>query len=183
MKIERFTDKAREAIQQASELTRQYNHGQIEVEHLLMTMLQQESGVVPQIIQKAGGNLQLVRRNLETNLERMPRVYGASEPSIAPRLRVVLEDAWKEMNTFKDEYLSVEHLLLAMFQSENIAHQILKAAGVTREQVMNALTQIRGAQRVTDQSPEGKYQALEKYGRNLTELAPTGEARPCDWTR
>jgi ATP-dependent Clp protease ATP-binding subunit ClpB len=178
MKIERFTDKAREAIQQASELARHYNHGQIEVEHLLMTMLQQENGVVPQIIQKAGGNLQLVRRNLENDLEHMPRVYGGSEPSIAPRLRTVLEDGWKEMNTFKDEYLSVEHLLLAMFQSENHALKVLKAAGVTREQVMNALTQIRGAQRVTDQSPERKYQALEKYGRNLTELAQQGKLDP-----
>ncbi len=178
MKIERFTDKAREAIQEASELARQHSHSQIEVEHLLLTMLQQEGGVVPQVLQKAGGNLQAVRRNLEMDLDRMPRVYGASEPGISPRLRKVLEDAWSEMNLFKDEYLSVEHLLLAMFQSDNPAQQVLKASHVTREQVMSALTQIRGAQRVTDQSPEGKYQALEKYGRNLTELAQLGKLDP-----
>ncbi len=178
MKIERFTDKAREAIQQASEIAQRLNHGQIEVEHLLDALLQQENGVVQQVIQKSGGNQATALGIIEQELERMPRVYGGSEPGISPRLRRVLEDAWNEMNNFKDEYLSVEHLLLAMFDTESTAQRALKAASLSRDQVLKALTAIRGAQRVTDQNPEGKYQALEKYGRNLTELASQGKLDP-----
>jgi ATP-dependent Clp protease ATP-binding subunit ClpB len=178
MKLERFTDKAREAIQEASELAQGYNHNQIEPEHLLYTLLKQEGGVVPQIIQKSGSNLATAQRLLEQEIERMPRVYGGSEPGISPRLRKILEDAWSEMNNFKDEYLSVEHLLLAMFDSDGAAQRVLNAVGLTRDQVLKALTAIRGAQRVTDQNPENKYQALEKYGRNLTELARQGKLDP-----
>jgi len=178
MKIERFTDKAREAIQEASELAQSHNHSQIEPEHLLAALLKQEGGVVTQVIQKAGGNVALVLRQVEQELERMPRVYGASEPGISPRLRKLLEDAWSEMNTFRDEYLSVEHMLLAMFNVDSPAQRILKNTGLTREQALQALTAIRGSQRVTDQNPENKYQALEKYGRNLTELARQGKLDP-----
>jgi ATP-dependent Clp protease ATP-binding subunit ClpB len=178
MKLERFTDKAREAIQAASELAQKHNSSQIEVEHLLAALLMQEGGVVPQTLQKAGGNPQAVLRQVENEIGRMPHVYGGSEPGISPRMRRVLEDAWNEMSNFKDEYLSVEHLLLAMFNSDNAAQRILKAAGLSRDQVLQALTAIRGAQRVTDQDPEGKYQALEKYGRNLTELARQGKLDP-----
>jgi ATP-dependent Clp protease ATP-binding subunit ClpB len=178
MKIERFTDKAREAIHDASELAKEYHHSQIEVEHLLDVLLTQENGVVEQIIQKAGGNIVAVKRMVENDLERMPHVYGGNEPSISPRLRKVLEDAWNEMNHFKDEYLSVEHMFLATFNGDVAVQRALKAAGLTRDQVLKALTAIRGAQRVTDQNPEGKYQALEKYGRNLTELAQQGKLDP-----
>src|SRR5690348_1750516 len=178
MKIERFTDKAREAIQEASEIAQAHNNNQIEVEHLLVALLTQESGVVPQVIQKAGGNLAEARRIVEQDIERMPRVYGGSEPGISPRLRKVLENAWNEMSNFKDEYLSVEHMLLAMFDVEGAAQRALKAAGLTRDKVLQALTAIRGSQRVTDQNPEGKYQALEKYGRNLTELAAQEKLDP-----
>ena len=178
MKIERFTDKAREAIQEASELAQSHNSNQIEPEHLLSALLKQDGGVVQQVLQKSGGNLATAQRMVEQELERLPRVYGGSEPGISPRLRKILEDAWNEMNNFKDEYLSVEHLLLAMFDSEGTAQRALKAAGLNREQVLKALTTIRGAQRVIDQNPEGKYQALEKYGRNLTELARQGKLDP-----
>ncbi|MBV9709774.1 MAG: AAA family ATPase, partial [Ktedonobacteraceae bacterium] len=178
MKIERFTDKAREAIQEASELAQRHNSSQIEIEHLLAALLMQEGGVAPQTIQKAGGNPRAVLRLVENEIERMPQVYGGSEPGISPRLRKVLENAWNEMNNFKDEYLSVEHLLLAMFNGDNPAQRILKSAGLSRNQVLQALTAIRGSQRVTDQDPEGKYQALEKYGRNLTERAQQGKLDP-----
>ncbi|MBE3561713.1 MAG: ATP-dependent chaperone ClpB [Ktedonobacteraceae bacterium] len=178
MKIERFTDKAREAVHDASELAQQRNHSQIEAEHLLMALLKQEGGVVPQIIQKAGADPAVIERMLGNELERLPRVYGGSEPGISPRLRRVLEDAWNEMHKFKDEYLSVEHLLLALFNSESEAQRALMAAGLTREIVMQALTSIRGAQRVTDPNPENKYQALERYGRNLTALARQGKLDP-----
>ena len=179
MKVERFTDKAREAVSEASELAKQYNHSQIEVEHLLAALLNQEGGVVQQIIAKVGGNLAAAQRMVNADLERMPHVYGGSEPGISPRLRKLLEDAWREMSNFHDEYLSVEHLLLAMFSSgDGAVQQALEAAGLTRDLVLKALTSIRGAQRVTDQNPEGKYQALEKYGRNLTQLAEQGKLDP-----
>jgi ATP-dependent Clp protease ATP-binding subunit ClpB len=178
MKIEKFTDKAREGIHEASELAQRLNHSQIEPEHLLDALLKQQGGIVPQVIQKAGGDVQTTQRVLDNELERLPRVYGGSEPSISQRLRKVLEDAWNEMNNFKDEYLSVEHLLLAMFKVEGGALQALRTAGLNRDMVLKALTAIRGTQRVTDQNPEGKYQALEKYGRNLTELARQGKLDP-----
>ena len=172
MKIERFTDKARQAISDAAEIAKQSNHGQIDVAHLLDGLLMQEGGVVQQIIQKVGGNEAAARRIVENEIERMPRVYGGSEPGISPRLRKVLEGAWREMANFKDEYLSVEHLLLAMFNADDeVISRALKVAGLTYDNVLKALSAIRGSQRVTDQNPEGKYQALEKYGRNLTELA------------
>ncbi|MBO0784011.1 MAG: AAA family ATPase, partial [Ktedonobacteraceae bacterium] len=179
MEIERFTDKAREAIRDASQLARLHNNSQIEVEHLLSALVQQEGGVVDQIIQRAGGDPAAVQRKLQTAIERLPRLHGGdNEPSISRNLRRVLEDAWNEMNNFKDEYLSVEHLLLAILNRESEAQRILLAEGLTREQAMKALTSIRGAQRVTDANPEGKYQALERYGRNLTELARQGKLDP-----
>ena len=179
MKIERFTDKAREAISEASEIAKQHNHGQIEVEHLLDALLSQDGGVLQQVIQKVGGSDVAAKRLIKSEIERMPRVYGASEPGISPRLRKTLEAAWREMGNFKDEYLSVEHLLLGMFETDSDAVQrALRAGGLSRDNVLKALTSIRGSQRVTDQNPEGKYQALEKYGRNLTELAGQGKLDP-----
>ncbi|MEO8954252.1 MAG: AAA family ATPase, partial [Ktedonobacteraceae bacterium] len=179
MKIERFTDKAREAISEAAEIAKAKNQGQIEAVHLLNALLNQESGVVQQVIAKAGGNTAAAKSIVENSIERLPRVYGGSEPGISPRLRKVLEDAWREMSNFKDEYLSVEHMLLAMFATDDDTLQrALKAGGLTRDNVLKALTAIRGSQRVVDQNPEGKYQALEKYGRNLTELAEQGKLDP-----
>src|SRR5947209_16108875 len=179
MNIEHFTEKAREALSDAAQLARQYHHNQVEVEHLLAALLAQEGGVGQQVIARVGGNLAAARRILDNELERMPHVYGGSEPGISPRLRKLLEDAWSEMSTFHDEYLSVEHLLLAMFNIRDgeVPH-VLREAGLTRENVLQALTSIRGSQRVTDENPEGKYQALEKYGRNLTQLAAQGKLDP-----
>lgn len=177
MKIERFTDKAREAMQEANEAAREHNHNYLEPEHVLAALLSQEGGVVQQIIQKAEGNILTVRHIVEAEIERMPRVYGGSGPSISPRLHKVLEAAWNEMKNFKDEYLSVEHLLLALLE-DDITARLLKSAGLNRDLVLKALTVIRGSQRVTDQNPEGKYQALDRYGRNLTQLARQGKLDP-----
>jgi ATP-dependent Clp protease ATP-binding subunit ClpB len=179
MNVERFTDKAREAISRAAELAREHHNGQIEAEHLLAALLSQEGGVVPQVIQKVGGNLVEAKRLIETEIEKLPHVYGGNDPGLSPQLRHVLEDAWREMSNFKDEYLSVEHLLLAFLGSDNQTIQrVLRVAGLTRNSVLQALTAIRGSQRVTDQNPEEKYQALEKYGRNLTEQAQLGKLDP-----
>ena len=144
MKLERFTDKAREAVQDAGEAARQQNHNYVEPEHVLDALLDQEGGVVQQIIQKAGGNIRAVKQVIEAEIERMPHVYGGSGPSISPRLHKVLEDAWNEMNNFKDEYLSAEHLLLALLK-DDITARALKAASLNRELVLKALTAIRSA--------------------------------------
>lgn len=176
--LDRFTDKALDAVREALSSAKEHNSGQVEAEHLLAALLAQEGGVVPQIVQKAGGNVATVQRIVENELGRLPKVYGASDPGLSPQLRSVLERARKEMSDFKDEYVSVEHLLLGLIEVNSAAQRILKNAGLTRELVMQALSTIRGSQRVTDQNPEEKYQALEKYGRNLTELARQGKLDP-----
>ena len=179
MKLEKLTEKARSAVVAAAELAQDYKQSQVEAEHLLLALLEQDGGVVPQIIQKVGGDLATAQRVARTELERLPRILGGNEPTISPRLRKLLDAAWQEMNQFKDEYLSVEHLLLAMFKvGEEPVQRTLRAAGLTRENVLQALTAIRGSQRITDERPEEKYQALEKYGRNLTELAAQGKLDP-----
>ena len=179
MNLERLTEKGRSALSSANELAQHYNHSQIEPAHLLAALLNQEGGVVQQVISKVGGSLAAAQRVIVEEIERMPRIYGGSEPSISPRLRQVLEAAWSEMGQFHDEYLSVEHLLLALFDvGDEATARVLRAAGLTHENVLQALTSIRGAQRVTDQNPEGTYQALEKYGRNLTKLAAQGKLDP-----
>jgi len=178
MKIERFTEKARQGLQVASEMAQHHHNSQIESEHLLAALLEQEHGLVPQVMLKVRGNLVTAQRILDEEIARLPRVYGGIEPGISPQLRVVLEHAWNEMDNYKDEYLSVEHLLLAMLTVEGTAQRALKAAGLSREQALNALNDIRGSQHVTDLEPEEKYQALEKYGLNLTELAQQGKLDP-----
>ena len=180
MKLEKLTEKAREAIVQAGELAKENKQSQADLEHLLVALFEQDGGVAQQIVQKVGGDVTTAQRVARAELERMPRVYGgANEPTISPRLRRLLDEAWQEMQQFKDEYLSVEHLLLAMFKvGDDTVLRILRAAGLTRENVLQALTAIRGSQRITDERPEGKYQALEKYGRNLTELAGQGKLDP-----
>ena len=151
MKIERFTEKAREAISEANELAKEHKHSQIEVEHLLAALLAQEDGVVQQVIQKVGGNIAAAQRIVDSEIEHMPRVYGGSEPGISARLRALLEKAWQEMANFKDEYLSVEHLLLAMLDGSDGTAQgggkltPLRAAGLTRALVLKALGDIRGS--------------------------------------
>ncbi|HEX6479759.1 MAG TPA: ATP-dependent chaperone ClpB [Ktedonobacteraceae bacterium] len=179
MNVEHFTEKARQAISDAARIARERNHSQVEVVHLLAALLNQDGGVVQQVIAKVGGNLEAARRIVNEELDRMPHIYGGSEPGISPGLRSLLENAWREMSNFHDEYLSVEHLLLAMFDVKDEAVQrALRAAGLTRENVMQALSSIRGSQRVTDENPEEKYSALEKYGRNLTKLAAEGKLDP-----
>src|ERR1700753_583819 len=115
MNIERFTDKAREVIREALENAKGHSNSQIEPEHVLDALFSQDGGVVQQIIQKAGGNIILAKSTIENEIARLPHIYASREPTFSPRLPKGLEDAWQEMNNFKDEYLSVEHLLLALF--------------------------------------------------------------------
>src|SRR5579863_5443911 len=179
MKPEQFTEKALEAISDANALAKQSNHSQIEVEHLLSVLLAQDGGIVQHIMQKAGSDIRSAQRMVNADLERMPRVFGGSNPHLSPRMDKLLEQARQEKQNFKDDFISVEHLLLAMFDiGDGAAQRVLKAAGLTRDNVLKALTPIRGAQRVIDQNPEGKYEALEKYGRDLTKLAAQNKLDP-----
>ncbi|MBC7262404.1 MAG: ATP-dependent chaperone ClpB, partial [Chloroflexi bacterium] len=180
MNLNRYTEKAQEALVQAQELAMEYNHSQIDPEHLLLALLQQTDGVVPQIVAKLGLTPALLQRPLEEELQRRPKVYGAAARiGIGPTLQNVLNRAEAQAQSMRDEYVSTEHLLMGMVMvPSGRAGEILQQYGITLNRIYEALTSIRGTQRVTDQHPEGKYQALEKYGRDLTELARRGKLDP-----
>ena len=178
--INRFTEKSQEALFAAQQMAEQMNHSQVEPEHLLAALLQQGDGVVPQVLARVGANPQAMLAQVEAELNRLPRVTGAAvQVGISPSLRQVLVRAHDEIQQFRDEYVSTEHLLLALLEHAGGAvERILRQAGVTRDALLRALMEIRGSQRVTSQHPESTYAALEKYGRNLTELARQGKLDP-----
>ncbi len=175
--MNKLTEKAQEAVFAAQELAQNNQHSQIEPEHLTMALLAQADGVVPQIV---GANLEMLTRQFNDELNRLPKVSGATtQLAISQRLGRVLENSLQQANNLKDEYVSTEHLLLALIEHANGATgRILQNAGVTRDAVLKALTQIRGNQRVTSPNPETTYQALQKYGRDLTDLARRGKLDP-----
>ena len=180
MDLNRFTEKAQEAILQAQSLAKEYSHGQIEGEHLLLALLAQTDGVVPQVVQKLGLQPTALRQQLQGELGRKPKVYGgAAQVGLSRELAWTLDQAEKIAKEMHDDFISTEHLLLAMTDDRagNVA-QMLRAYGLTEDAIKRALLNIRGSQRVTSQTPEGTYQALEKYGRDLTELARQGKLDP-----
>jgi ATP-dependent Clp protease ATP-binding subunit ClpB len=182
MDLNRFTEKAQDAVREAQTKAVRYGNQQIDVEHLLATLLEQEDGLAPAILSKAGLNLEGLRRRAEQELERLPKVSGPSGPPdqiyVTGRLNRLLTQAQDEARRLKDEYVSIEHLLLAMTEDGGATGRIFKEFGVTRERLMRALQEVRGHQRVTSQTPETTYQALERYGRNLTEQAAQGKLDP-----
>ncbi len=178
MRPEKFTAKMQEAFQGAADLATQAGNPEITTEHLLAALLRQPEGLVPILLQRLGVPGERLEREIGADLDRLSKVRGAASPGISPDLRKTLEAAESEMTRLKDEYLSAEHFLLAATNSKTTSGRILKAAGVTRDRLMQALTEVRGNQRVTDQDPEGKYQTLEKYGRDLTDLARKGKIDP-----
>jgi len=180
MNLNKFTEKAQEAVLASPHLASELNHAQVEPEHLLVSLLEQREGVVPAILQKLNADPAATARAVRDYLSRQSKAYGGAEPSLSPRLRVVLDAAQSEARAMQDEYVSTEHLLLGLLSEPGRATSvdILKERGVTRDKVLEALTSIRGNQRVTDQNPENKYQALERYGRDLTELARKGKLDP-----
>ena len=178
-RFDKLTVKAQEAVQAAQALADQGGHQQIEPEHLLVALLDQEEGVVGALLAKLGARADGVRREAVAELGKLPRVSGGSGPYVGPRLKAVLEAAWSEAERLKDDYGSTEHLLVALAQeAEGAVGRILKKAGVTRDALYKALVEVRGSQRVTDPNPEAKYQALERYSRDLTELARKGKLDP-----
>ena len=175
-----FTEKAQEALVTAQRLATERQHSQLDVEHLLFALVTQTDGVVPQVLLRLQLDPRRVAQELERVLETLPRLQYAAEPTIAPTLRRALERAQVEAQSFGDEYISTEHLFLAALEAapRSPAVQALFRLGVQRERVMSALSQIRGAQRVTSPNPESTYQALERYGRDLTALARQGKLDP-----
>ncbi len=179
MNLNKFTEKAQEALQSAQRLAEEHRHTQMDTEHLLLALIEQENGVVPQILSKLNANIQAVKSPLETELNRQAQASGAIQVYMSQRLDQMLGQAEKEAGKLTDEYVSTEHLLIAIAEeAKGTAGQVLKQHGVTRDSILKTLTSIRGNQRVTDPNPEGKYNALEKYGHDLTEMAQRGKLDP-----
>lgn len=178
MRLDKLTIKAQDAVQDAQHISEQNQQQQIEPEHLLLALLHQDGGVVGPILQKLGASPAALIRSLQLEVDRMSKVTGASGVHIGPRLNRVFESAAQEAQRLKDEYLSTEHLLIGVASEGGIASRTLADAGATRDMIYAAMAEVRGTQRVTDQNPEDKYQALEKYGRDLTEEARRGRLDP-----
>jgi ATP-dependent Clp protease ATP-binding subunit ClpB len=183
MDLNRLTEKAQDAIRQAQALAQRHGHPQIDVEHLAVALLAQDGGVAPRVVEKAGGTAGTLVQRLQQAIERLPRVSGPGAPAgqvyIAPRVNEVLNAAEGAAQQMKDEYVSVEHLLLALADlKDGAVAEAFRAAGLTREKLREAIAALRGGQRVTSPTPEGTYEALEKYGRDLTALAQQGKLDP-----
>jgi ATP-dependent Clp protease ATP-binding subunit ClpB len=179
MNLNKYTEKAQEAIAQAQQLAQGYNHPQVETEHLLLALLQQREGVVPQVLAKLNVAPEGVEQALVAELERAPKAYGAVQLYLSQRLNAVLTAAQQQAEQMRDEFVSTEHLLLACVSADQgRAGEILRRHNLSAERILQVLTGIRGSQRVTDQNPEGRYQALEKYAHDLTASARQGKLDP-----
>jgi ATP-dependent Clp protease ATP-binding subunit ClpB len=177
MRIDRFTQKMQEAIQAAQDRASKAGHAEITNEHFLLSLLEQTDGVARPLLEKMGVSSKILEDYLDLELSRRASAHGGNV-SLGRDLSLTLDAAEKEMAKMKDEYLSGEHYLLAVSESSSALGQMLRKSGVERGKIMTALQQVRGSQRVTDQNPEGKYQTLEKYGRDLTALAQKGKIDP-----
>ncbi|HEX8985918.1 MAG TPA: ATP-dependent chaperone ClpB, partial [Bryobacteraceae bacterium] len=182
MDLNRFTEKAQDALRAAHSAAARSGHPQFDVEHLFAALLQEAEGLAPAILTKAGVQTEALRRRVGEELDRLPKVSGpAASPDqiyVAGRLNRLLTASEDEAKRLKDDYVSIEHLLLAMTEDGGTTGRLLKEFGLTRERLMRALQEVRGNQRVTSQNPETTYQALERYGRDLTQLAGQGKLDP-----
>jgi len=180
MNLNKFTQKAQEAVMEAQSLASKHSHSQIEPEHLLLALLRQSDGIVPQVIQKLDVSPHEMALSLEGDLGKKPKIRGAAaQVGMSRELGRVLQEAEQAAHRMRDEYASTEHLLLTLTGAQGgDAARLLAAHGITEDAVLRALTSIRGSQRVTSQHPEVTYQALEKYGRDITQLARDGKLDP-----
>lgn len=176
----RFTQKSQEAIVNAQNLAQKNNHSQVEPEHLLLALLEQSDGVIPQILNKLNASAPAIQQRTQQSINNLPRITGAAaQLTYSQRMRNVLVNAHDQMEPFGDEYVSTEHLFLAILETAHgDAGRILKENGVSREALLQVLKEVRGSQRVTSQNPEGTYAALEQYGRNLVTMARRGKLDP-----
>lgn len=181
MTLDKLTLKAQDAIARAQQIASEYAHQQIEPIHILQALTQDREGLVQTILKKIGLDLKIVETSFEHEIKKLPKVQGSgvSQIYLSPSSQKMLQQAMKVAQDLKDEYISTEHLLIAALQNgEDASSRILKEMGLTEENVLKVLREIRGNQRVTDQTPENKYQALEKYGRDLNQLAGLGKLDP-----
>lgn len=180
MRLDRFTIKSQEALNEAQSIAERQQNQEVTVEHLLMALIKKEGGIVAPILSKVGTNVGLINGQLEEAINRLPKVSGTGgDMYMSQRLKKVLDNAFKEVQDLKDEFVSTEHILISIAgEKDGEAASILSGQGVNREVILKAMTSIRGSQRVTDQMPEEKYQALLKYTRDLIELARRGKLDP-----
>jgi len=183
MRFDRFTERAQDAAARAYEILQRYSHNQVDTEHLLLALLEQPEGVIPQILDKISVDQELIKKRLDDVLRASPKaaIYGGGtgQVFITPRVKRIVELANEEANRLKDEYISTEHIFLAILSERNTAvSRILADAGVTKERVYETVKDIRGGQRVTDPQAETRYRVLEKYSRDLTQMAKAGKLDP-----
>ena len=179
MQFDKLTLKSQEAVQRSQAIASERSHNRVESVHLLAALLEQKEGTTAPILEKLGASIERIRRGVETSLGEFPRVSGPTQAQLAPSAVAVLDAAWSQAEALKDEYVSTEHLLLALAEnSRDRAGDLLRVEGGTRENILEALKAVRGSARVTDQDPESKYDALSKYGRDLTEVARRGKLDP-----
>ena len=182
MDFNRLTEKSQEAIRQAQSIAIAHGNQQVDVEHLLLAMLEQEGGLAPSILLRADISLEALHKRLQAEVDKLPKVSGgatgADQVYVTARLSRLLSDAEEQAKRLKDEYVSIEHLLLAAADDQGPAGKILRDFGLTRDRLMKALVEVRGNQRVTTQNPEATYDSLKKYGRDLTEAASKGKLDP-----
>ena len=183
MRFDRFTERAQEAAQRAAEIIQRYGHNQIDTEHILMALIEQPGGVIPQILEKLNVSAAALSERLDSTLKASPKANifggGAGQIFITPRVKRIVDLANEEANRLKDEYISTEHIFLAILTERNTpAARILESAGLTRDRVFDAIQELRGGQRVTDPKAESRYQTLEKYSRDMTQMAREGKLDP-----
>jgi ATP-dependent Clp protease ATP-binding subunit ClpB len=178
MDANKLTERAQDAILAAQRLAEGANNPQLEPEHLLLALLDQREGVVPQVLQRLNVNMPAVRAELQAEVDRAPKQFGGGQLHASPRFQTAYTRAREEAERLKDDYISVEHLLLGVMDVDGAAKRILGSRGVDKDKILAALVQVRGNQRVTSQNPETTYNALEKYGRDLTQLAQQGKLDP-----
>ncbi|MFZ5879241.1 MAG: ATP-dependent Clp protease ATP-binding subunit [Chloroflexota bacterium] len=183
MRFDRFTERAQEAAQRAAEIIQRYGHNQIDTEHILLALIEQPGGVIPQILEKLNVSSEALTERLDATLRASPKANifggGAGQIFITPRVKRIIDLANEEANRLKDEYISTEHIFLAILTERNTpAARILESAGLTRDRVYEAIQDMRGGQRVTDPQAESRYRTLEKYSRDLTQLAREGKLDP-----
>jgi ATP-dependent Clp protease ATP-binding subunit ClpC len=183
MRFERFTERAQDAAARAAEILQRYGHNQVDTEHILLALLEQADGVIPQILEKLSIDVEAMRSRLDEILRASQKaaIYGggAGQVFITPRVKRIIDLANEEANRLRDEYISTEHIFLAILSERNTAvAKILADNGITRDRVYDAVKDIRGGQRVTDPQAESRYRTLEKYSRDLTRMASEGKLDP-----
>lgn len=183
MRFDRFTERAQEAAQRAAEIIQRYGHNQIDTEHILLALIEQPGGVIPQILEKLNVSAAALTERLDSTLRASPKANifggGAGQIFITPRVKRIIDLANEEANRLRDEYISTEHIFLAILTERNTpAARILESAGLTRDRVYEAVQELRGGQRVTDPQAEARYRTLEKYSRDMTQMAREGKLDP-----